>query len=84
MESRANCEMDEKDKSEHDPYKEEQALWNAYREIRQARGINIDQVLTEWAAKKAQELPSPGAREDFDELCKHGCNPQVLAAIREI
>ena len=24
----------------------------------------------------------PGAREDFDELCKHGCNPQVLAPSR--
>jgi hypothetical protein len=81
MESRANCEMHENNKSEHDPYKEEQALWHAYREIRQARGINLDEVLAEWAAKEAHELPSPGAREDFDELCKHGCNPQVLAVI---
>jgi hypothetical protein len=68
-------------RSEHDPYKEEQALWDAYREIRQARGINIDQFFAEWAAKQAQGLPSPGARQDFDELCKHGCNPQVLVAI---
>jgi hypothetical protein len=73
--------MDGNDKSEHEPYKEEQALWDAYRGIRQARGINIGQVFAEWAAKQAQELPSPGARQDFDELCKHGCNPQVLAAI---
>ena len=73
--------MDENDKSEHDPYKEAQALWDEYRKIRQARGINIDQFFAEWAAEQTQGLPSPGARQDFDELCEHGCHPEVLAAI---
>jgi hypothetical protein len=60
---------------------DEQALWSAYRELRRTRGINVDLVFPEWAAEEAQKLPSPGARQDFDELCKDGCLPQVLAAI---
>lgn len=69
------------DRTEHDRYKDEQALWNAYRAGQRSRGINIDQLFSEWAAVEAQKLASPGAREDFEELCKDGCNPQVLAAI---
>src|SRR5580700_2108472 len=73
--------MADKEKSEHERYRDERSFWNEYRKIQQARGINIDQVLAEWAAKEAQELPSPGAREDFDELCNHCCNREVLAVI---
>jgi len=62
-------------------FKEEQALWNAYRESRQSRGIDFDQHFAKWAEREAQKLNSPGAQEDFAELCKDGCNPQVLAAI---
>lgn len=62
-------------------FKEEQALWNAYLESRKSRGIDIDQDCEKWAEQEAQKLNSPGAREDFAELCKDGCNPQVLAAI---
>ncbi len=73
--------MADNDRSEHDGYKEEQALWSAYRESRQSRKIDIDRLFAEWAAQEQQKLALPGAREDFAELCKHGCNPQVLAAI---
>ena len=61
--------------------KDEQDFWNNYRELRRRRGINIDQDLGEWAAEQRQNLTWPGAREDFTELCKHGCTPQVLAVI---
>lgn len=67
--------------SERDDYREARALWNAFRETRQARGINIDQLFSEWAAQEAPKLASPGAREDFAELCQNGCNAKVLAAI---
>ena len=73
--------MADNDGSEQDRYKEEQAFANAYRETRQSRGINVDQLYAEWATEEAQKLASPGPREDFDELRKHGCNPQALAAI---
>lgn len=68
-------------KSEHDRYKDEQALWDAYCAVERSRGIDIDQLFSEWAAGEAQRLTSPGAREDFEQLCKDGCNRQVLAAI---
>jgi hypothetical protein len=61
--------------------KDEQNYWNNYRELRRTRGINIDQDLGEWAADQQRNLTSPGAREDFTELCKHGCTSQVLAVI---
>jgi hypothetical protein len=61
-------------------FKEEQALWNAYLESWQSRGINIDEHFAKWAEQEAQKLNSPGAQEDFAELCKDACNPQVLAA----
>jgi hypothetical protein len=71
--------MAENDKTEPDPYKEEQALWSAFREVQKFKGIDVDKLLTEWADQQTQQLTSPGAREEFDELCDHGCNPKVLA-----
>ena len=62
-------------------FKEEQALWSAYLESRKSRGIDTDQHFAKWAEQEAQKLNSPGARKDFAELCEHGCNPQVLAAV---
>jgi len=69
------------DKPKIEDLADEQALWNTYRELRRRRGINVDQLFPEWAAEETQKLASPGAREDFAELCKGGCLPQVLAAI---
>jgi hypothetical protein len=73
--------MPDNDKPQHHEYKDEQAFWNVYRESRRSRGIDVDQLYAEWAAEERQKLASPGAREDFEELCQHGCNPQVLALI---
>ena len=57
------------------------AFWNTFREVRRAKGIDIARLLTEWAAELQQGLPSPGAREEFTELCKAGCFVQGLAAL---
>ena len=73
--------MADNHRSEDDEYKDEQALWKAYQESRRARQIDVDRIFGEWAVKERQKLTSPGARDDFDELCKDGANPQVLAAI---
>jgi len=64
-----------------DPYKDEQALWNLYRQTRQSAGIDIDRFYEDCAENVKQALPSPGAREDFAELCKDGCHAQAVAAI---
>jgi len=61
--------------------KDEQDFWNHYRELRRTRGINIDREFAEWTTELQKSLTSPGAREDFTELCKHGCTPEVLAVI---
>jgi len=58
-----------------------QDLWDTYRQIMLAKGLNIEEVLAAWTAKEKQRLASPGARDDFDELCQAGCVPQVLALI---
>jgi hypothetical protein len=57
------------------------ALWHAYREGRRAKGIDIAQFYEDLAAEEKQRLKSPGAREDFTELCEDGCLQLVLAAI---
>lgn len=58
-----------------------QNLWDVHREIRRAKGIDIDKLYAEIAASEAQKLSHPGAREDFVELCNLGCNQEVLAII---
>jgi hypothetical protein len=79
--SRAKRDMAENNITEPDPYKDEQALWSSYWQTWQSRGIEIDKLLAEWADRETQQLASPGAREEFHELCDHGCNRKVLAAI---
>jgi hypothetical protein len=56
-------------------------FWNDYRRVGQAKGIDIAQMLAVLAADQEQRLRSPGARDDFTELSKHGCFPLTLAAI---
>ncbi|MGH2510550.1 MAG: hypothetical protein ACRDHZ_24510 [Ktedonobacteraceae bacterium] len=60
---------------------DELAFWNTFREVRRAKGMDIARLLTEWAAELQQGLPSPGAREEFAELCEAGCISQGLAAL---
>src|SRR5713226_5366126 len=73
--------MSRTDRPKLDKLEAELALWDAHREIWRARGVDLDKVAAEWAARQAQKLASPGAQTDFAELCRRGCTPQVLAAI---
>ncbi len=59
----------------------EMAFWHAYREAYRAKGIDIAQFYADLAADEKTRLKSPGAREDFTELCRDGCLQLVLAAI---
>jgi hypothetical protein len=69
------------DKPRIEELQAERILWNTVRETRLAKGIDVDQDLKEWAADQAKRLTSPGAREDFAELCQGGCTQQVLAVL---
>ena len=60
---------------------DELSLWNGYREVYRAKGIDIAQLYAVLAREQEQRLPSPGARKDFAELCKDGCLPLALAAL---
>ena len=73
--------MSDTDKPKIEELAEEVALWNTYREVHRANGTDIAQVFTKLAAAQKQRLRSPGAREDFVELCKDGCFPIALASI---
>jgi hypothetical protein len=61
--------------------KDLQDLWNAYCEIWNERDVDLRQVLKQWAIQQENELPSPGARADFRELCENGCVVEILAIL---
>lgn len=61
--------------------REELTLWNTHREVYRSKGIDIARLYSEMAVHIEQGLSSPGAREEFAELCKAGCLPQGLAAL---
>lgn len=73
--------MDETAKPKIEELDVELAFWKSLREVYRARGINLAQSLANWSAALAQGLTSPGAREEFAELCKAGCRPHGLAAL---
>jgi hypothetical protein len=60
---------------------DELAFWNAYREDRLAKGIDVARHFANWTVELARGLTSPGAKEEFAELCQAGCFPQGLAAL---
>lgn len=76
--------MTDADTPEHDQHREERDFWIAFRESQRSKGIDVDQLLAEWAQEETQRLASPGAREDFSELCNDGCNPLMLAALTKL
>jgi hypothetical protein len=59
----------------------ERALLDAYRQRWQAKGFNLDEGLISWAKEEAKALETWCARADFDELCTHGCRPEILAVL---
>ncbi len=73
--------MSDTHKSKLNAFDAEQGLWDTHRQVLLARGFDLDKPLAEWASQQAQKLASPGARQDFAELCGQGCTPQVLASI---
>jgi len=73
--------MAENNTSESDPYEDEHTLWSIYRQGRQSAGIDIDKFYADCAEHVKQGLSSPGAREDFSEICADGCHAQAVAAI---
>ena len=77
----ATCTMSDADKPKIEELADEVALWNSYREARRVQGIDIAQLYADLAAEQKQALTSPGAREDFTELCTDGCFQITLAAL---
>jgi hypothetical protein len=57
----------------------ERALLDAYRQRWQEAGFNLDEVLLSWGNEEAKALETWSARADFEELCTHGCRPEILA-----
>lgn len=68
-------------KPEIEGLRDETGFWKAYQKIFRAKRIDIAHLHEEWAAEQRKQLRSPGAREDFTELCKDGCHLFALAAL---
>lgn len=73
--------MSDADKPKIEELADEVALWNFYREAHRVKGFDIAQFYVDLAAEQKQRLTSPGAREDFTELCESGCLQLALAVI---
>jgi hypothetical protein len=73
--------MKDLDKTIRKAFKAEIDLWKSIRDLQKSKGMDIEELLLFWASQEAQRLPSPGARQDFVELCNDGCLPAVLAPI---
>jgi hypothetical protein len=73
--------MSDTDKPKFEEIEIERALLDAYRKRWQAKGFNLDESLISWAKEEAKTLETWSARTDFDELCTHGCTPEILAVL---
>jgi hypothetical protein len=73
--------MREVDEPKPEEVRAERALLDAYRQQWQAKGFNLDKALISWAKEEAKALETWSARADFDELCTHGCRPEILAVL---
>ena len=73
--------MTDTDKPKIEDLPEEVAFWKSYRETCRAKKIDAVKGFMDLAEEQKQELTSPGAREDFIELCEAGCLQLVLAGI---
>jgi hypothetical protein len=73
--------MNDADKPKIEELTDEVAFWKAYRDARRAKGTDIVHLYADLAAEQKQALTSPGAREDFTELCNDGCFQITLAAV---
>jgi hypothetical protein len=62
-----------------DDYKSEQELWDFHNQALLKKGIDFKEVLLWWVRTQKDAFRDPRAGNEFDELCAHGCAPQVLA-----
>jgi hypothetical protein len=69
------------DKPKIEDLPEEVAVWKSYREICRGKKIDTIELYMDLAEEEKQKLASPGAREDFVELCEAGCFQPILAGI---
>lgn len=76
-----NNSIDKPRSEEVDPHADLRALWGMLCSIHAKKGLDLEKALNEWASAEAQQLPDPGARSDFEELCREGCTPLILAAL---
>jgi len=60
---------------------EEVVLWKTYRDICRSKPIDTINLYMDLAEEEKQKLISPGARQDFAELCEAGCFQPILAGI---
>jgi hypothetical protein len=73
--------MNDTDKPKIEELAQEVAFWNRYRESHRIEGIDIARFYADLGAAQKQALTSPGAREDFTELCNDGCFQITRAAV---
>jgi hypothetical protein len=76
-----NGTMSDIEKPKIEELADELALWNTYRELRRSKGLDVDKIFAELADEQRTSLNSPGARDDFTELCNAGCLPLALSAL---
>lgn len=73
--------MTDTDKPRIEDLPEEVAFWKCYREICRSKKIDTIKLYMDLAEEEKQKLASPGAKEDFIELCEAGCFQPILAGI---
>ena len=59
----------------------EVAFWKSYQRICRSKQIDTIKLYMDLAEEEKQRLASPGATEDFIELCEAGCFQPILAGI---
>jgi hypothetical protein len=81
IEGSSNRVMSEPEKPKIEDLADELAFWNTFREIHRAKGFDVARFYADAAVEVERGLTSPGAREEFAELCRAGCLAQGLAGL---
>jgi hypothetical protein len=71
--------MDDPIEANSDRYKSEQELWDLHNQALLKKGIDLKELLLWWVEAQKEAFRDPRSGIEFDELCNHGCAPQVLA-----
>jgi hypothetical protein len=59
-------------------------IWTNIRAKSQSKGVDAAQWIAEKATAEIARLPSPGARENFETLCREGCHPHILGLLLKL